>query len=385
MKGKSDGWCWEYVTELANLLNKDIWINIYMSADSDYVANLANFLKYRLNPEINIYVENSNEVWSPTQATHGPYNKAEADYYKITFDQNYARRTVELSKWFTKAFGANEINQKIRIILASQHSYQGRSDNHLNYIKSIFGEPKDFIYATSPALYFGSTKASSTDPSTINDGMMEDINSQISNNQVATYRLNHISKANQWGFIGGCTSYEGGPSLPAGGSTTNLGNQILANRTEKMQDVVKLNYLEGWKNIGGGLAMYFTLNSAYNRYGCWGITDDYTKPDRNFKMKAIREIIAKTASSVDESEEDNLIVYPNPAEEFIEIAHFNRRVNPTVDLQYHIRVFNLLGEIVYTGPTLTESDDGFRIDLTALQPGVYLLKINNKIRIIIKI
>jgi hypothetical protein len=202
---------------------------------------------------------------------------------------------------------------------------------------------------------------------------------------VATYRLNHISKANQWGFIGGCTSYEGGPSLPAGGSTTNLGNQILANRTEKMQDVVKLNYLEGWKNIGGGLAMYFTLNSAYNRYGCWGITDDYTKPDRNFKMKAIREIIAKTASSVDESEEDNLIVYPNPAEEFIEIAHFNRRVNPTVDLQYHIRVFNLLGEIVYTGPTLTESDDGFRIDLTALQPGVYLLKINNKIRIIIKI
>ncbi len=371
INGKSDGWCWEYVTELANLLNKDIWLNVYMSADSDYVANLAKFLKFRLNPEINIYIENSNEVWSPTQATHGPYNKAEADYYKISFDQNYARRTVELSKWFAKAFGADEMNKRIRIILAGQHAYNGRSDTHLNYIKSAFGEPRDFIYATSSALYFGSSKASATDPKVINDGMTEDINSQITDSQVGTYRLNHINKANQWGFAGGCTSYEGGPSIPEGGATANLGNQILANRTEKMKDVVKLNYLEGWKNIGGGLAMYFTLTSGYNRYGCWGITDDYTKPDRNYKMQAVRNIIAESTSSVDGSDEDNLLIYPNPVQDELTL---------TEDAS-EIAIYDVLGREVFS-KTITL---GEKIKLFSLQSGTYFVKINNKIRIMTKI
>lgn len=285
MNGKRDAWCWDYIVELANLLKKDIWVNIHISCDSNYVTSLAKFLKQKLDPTINIYVENSNEVWSPTQATHGPYNQAQADFYKITFDQNYARRCVELSKWFGLVYGSNEINKKIRVLLAGQQSYNGRSDNHLNYIKNTFGEPKNYIYANSTALYFGSTKATDTDPQVINDGMTEDINSQITTTANAAYRLNHINKAKTWNLPGGCTSYEGGPHLPAGGGTTNLSNQILAHRTTKMRDAIELSYLDGWKNLGGGLAMYFTLSSAYNRYGCWGLTDDYTNPERNYKCR----------------------------------------------------------------------------------------------------
>ncbi|MFA6571945.1 MAG: hypothetical protein WCT77_12005, partial [Bacteroidota bacterium] len=299
--GKIDGWCWEYIVELANILKKDIWINIHISCDSAYVLTLAQYLKDNLDGNINIYVENSNEVWNASQVTQGLYNKAQADFYKINFDQNYARRVVELSNLFAQVYGANEINKKIRVILASQHSWSARSDTHLNYIKSAFGEPKNYIYALSPALYFGSTKATSTDPLVINDGMIEDINDQITNAQAGTYRLNHINKAKQWGFTGGCTSYEGGPGLPASGGTANLGNQILANRTEKMGDIIKKSYIEGWKDLDGGLALYFTLFSGYNRYGCWGITDDYSNPDRNYKMKAIREIISGYSDGVNEN------------------------------------------------------------------------------------
>ena len=380
MNGKSDAWCWEYVIELANILKKDIWINIYMSADSDYVANLAGLLKTKLNPEINIYVENSNEVWSPTQATHGPYNKAEADKNKITFDENYARRTIELSRWFTYVFGQSEVNKRIRIILASQHAYSGRSDNHLNYIKSKFGEPKDYIYATSPALYFGSTKATSTDPILINEGMIEDINSQISNSQVGTYRLNHINKANKWGLIGGCTSYEGGPSLPEGGATANLANQILANRTEKMKDVVKKNYLEGWKNIGGGLAMYFTLTSAYNRYGCWGITDDYTKPDRNYKMQAIRDIISTASTSESELITDDVEISPNPVSDFIEI-YVGSGSKPAFTNE--IKIYSIYGQSVLSVGTIQELP--LRIDVSMLTPGMYYIRTGNSTAKFIKL
>lgn len=74
---------------------------------------------------------------SPTQATHGPYTQSLANKYKISFDESYARRTIELSKWFSNVFGEQEINFKIRVILSAQQAYNGRSDNHLNFIKKL--------------------------------------------------------------------------------------------------------------------------------------------------------------------------------------------------------------------------------------------------------
>ena len=289
LNGKLEGWSWEYIIELANILDKDIWVCIHMSCDSNYVLSLASMLKEKLNSGINIYIENSNEVWSPTQAAHGPYNKAQADYYKISFDENYARRTVELSGLFAQVFGEEEINHGIRVILAGQHAYNGRSDLHLNYINKNFGAPKNYIYATSTALYFGSTKQNGSVDEVL-AGMDEDINSQIIDEKKSTYRKNHIEKAAKWELTGGCTSYEGGPHLPAGGGQQNLGNQINAHRVVQMKDIIINNFKEGWFDIGGGLALFFTLQSGYNRYGCWGLTDDYTNPDRNYKMQAAREL-----------------------------------------------------------------------------------------------
>lgn len=368
--GKLDGWSWEYITTLSNILNKDIWINIHISCDSNYVINLAKFLKTNLNPNINIYIENSNEVWSATQATHGPYNQAEANIYKITFDQNYARRTVELSNWFSNVFGKNEINKRIRVILAGQHAYIGRSDNHFKYINTTFGAPKNYIYATSTALYFGSTKATATDPIEINKGMIEDINTQINSANSAFYRPNHINLAKQWQLPGGCTSYEGGPSLPEGGNTNNLGNQILAHRTKEMADILKINYLQGWKDLQGGLALYFTINSAYTRYGCWGITDDYTKPDRNYKMQAVRDIIS-TYSSINDifSNWDFIRLHPNPITE-------NSSIRFTVNKQQNFRleICDILGinkKILYSGISQIGYND-FDLNLQEFQNGIYI-------------
>jgi hypothetical protein len=371
LNGKRDAWCWEYIIELSNLLKKDIWINIPISCDSNYVTSLASFLRQNLDPAINIYVENSNEVWSPTQATHGPYNQAQATFYKITFDQNYARRSVELSKWFGGVFGTNEINKRVRIILAGQQSYNGRSDSHLNYIKNTFGEPKNFIYATSIAAYFGSSEANGSDPLLINDGMIADINSQISNSSRSDYRLNHINKANAWALPGGCTSYEGGPHLPAGGGTANLSNQILAHRTSKMEDVLELNYLEGWKNLGGGLAMYFSLSTAYNRYGCWGLTDDYTNPDRNYKMQAMRNIISHKVGINDNVEVGTLLICPNPANDHISIlpgtTHFPVNTN--------VAIYSILGELILK----THIPENLSIDVSGLPAGLYLLQVNGTV------
>lgn len=127
--------------------------------------------------------------------------------------------------------------------------------------------------------------------------------------------------------------------MPSGSGTENLASQILSHRTEEMGAISKLNYQEGWSALGGGLAMYFTLTSAYNRYGCWGITDDYTKPDRNFKMKALREL---TAPPIGVSEEV-------PQEQNVTIGYDPK--NQTVQIQartstHDIAIYSVLGEVV---------------------------------------
>ncbi len=190
--------------------------------------------------------------------------------------------------------------------------------------------------------------------------MMADINAQIQNSNAAFYRNNHIDKARQWELPGGCTSYEGGPHVPAGGGTTNLGNAIQAHRTERMKNILEYNYNEGWKNLDGGLAMYFTLVSGYNRYGCWGLTDDYTKPERNYKMQAMRSIIGQISSMEDKSKGtiSAPMIYPNPSGTFITISGKNYD---------YVSVHTLIGTILYSA----ELQESHSIDVSQWANGVY--------------
>lgn len=373
LNGKRDGWCWEYIIELANILKKDIWINIHISCDTNYVLSLAQMLKNQLDPSIKIYVENSNEVWSPTHMTHGPYNQAQADEFGISFMQNYARRTIELSDLFAQVFGHNEINKRIRVILAGQHAFSGRHDYHLDYIVENIGPPKDYIYALSTALYFGSDIPDGS-PTEINQGMISDIDRQINEPDDNTYRPVHIAKAEQYGLPGGCTSYEGGPHIPSGGTQDNLENQILAHRTPDMKDILIKNYAEAWFDIGGGLAMHFTLAGGYNRYGCWGLTDDYTNPDRNYKMQAMRELAGEWSGAAARSmlNEISLRSYPNP---------FRNATNIEFELPapawVTIRLFDQLGEEVkcILGRPFKAGSHNIRFDASGLAPGLYFYSV----------
>jgi len=367
--GKKDGWCWEYIIDLANILEKDMWINIPISCDSNYVATLAELLLSDLDPKINIYVENSNECWSPSQVTHGVYNQAQANQYGITFDQNYARRTVELSNYFAKVFGANQINNRIRVICAGQQVYLGRTDNHLNYINATFGPPKNYIYGTSSSVYFNTSLPNGT-PSEICDGMIANINNQIDNPGNSSNRKAHIKKALDWELPGGVTSYEGGPATPGDGSSVNLSNKILAHRNAKMKDVVIRNYKEAWFEIGGGLAMYFTLASGYNRYGCWGMTDDYTKPDRNYKLEALNSFSPCITTAVEEAivEGSHLEIYPNPSSNATTLKYI-------LNTSQHVTlgIYNQLGErlLCLKDENMPAGEYVEVLDNMGLLPGVY--------------
>ncbi len=367
LNGKRDGWCWEYIIELANILKKDIWINIHMSCDSMYVQSLCTLIKETLDPSINVYVESSNEVWAPSQNTHGPYNQAEAQMYGISFDENHARRTVELARWFEEGFGSGSLHNRIRIIMAGQQVYIGRTDNHLNFINRRFDAPNRYIYATSTALYFETDSPLSTSTAEINAGMISQIQRQATDPTNNLNRQRHVLKAAEWNLPGGCTSYEGGPHVPAGGGTDNLAALITSHRSSLMGEVLRENYLQGWNHINGGLAMHFTLVSSYNRFGCWGLTDDVKYPYRNYKMRAIRDMLADTATSVEQTTEADVVLYPNPA---FDVVH----VRGVGEDQRSI-VTNLLGQEVARFV-------GSRLDISSLAPGVYVLRVGTRAMIL---
>ncbi len=110
---KKEAVAWEHFIDLCNQVNKDIWVNIPVSATPNYVTQLATLLRTRLNPNLKIYVENDNEIWNGGgggfTATYN-YNRAEATARGFTgygFDKkNYARRSVELAQLFQTVFGA---------------------------------------------------------------------------------------------------------------------------------------------------------------------------------------------------------------------------------------------------------------------------------------
>ncbi|MCP4784225.1 MAG: hypothetical protein GY878_11785 [Fuerstiella sp.] len=54
----------EYVVELANTLQTDIWVNMPHTATPDYVEKFATLVRDTLDPELKINVEWSNEIWN---------------------------------------------------------------------------------------------------------------------------------------------------------------------------------------------------------------------------------------------------------------------------------------------------------------------------------
>ncbi len=292
--GKNGGACWEHVIELANRTGTDAWINVPISADINYITQLATLLQETLDPRLNIYVESSNEVWNTAPGfEQSLYNQAQAADLGLDEHNNHARRTVQLAEIFASVFGDSSLNDRIRVVLCShQPMLKWWVEPMLQYIDDNHGTPSDYIYAIGSQTYFSGGHDDGEDIKKILTDCRASITAQIDDTGVnEAGRSQWIAMAEVWQLPGGYVSYEGGPDH-GGGNLTNLANLILAERSEGMYEIMRYNLDDAFIQLGGTLAMQFTLTSSYNRYGCWGLTDDVNYPDRNYKMAAVRDLSA---------------------------------------------------------------------------------------------
>jgi hypothetical protein len=303
--GKWEGGCWEYVIDLANRAKISPWINVPVSADTNYVTQLATMLRDNLDLNLHIFVESSNEVWNSSFPQRA-WSVAQATALGISEHQNHARRTVEIAQIFEGVFGTGSLNSRVRVMLCSHAPMLEWwvDDIMLPYIQSHYGPPKNYIYAICRQTYFGgpaATGAAGTDTNTVDEiltGCHNNITSQISEGS-PNYagRQQWIAKAAAWQLAGGCGSYEGGNdfmstdgSNPLTSLRRNIANRIRAVRDARMGDEIYYNFANAFFDLGGTLAMNLEVSSGYNRYGCWGFTDDIANPDRNYMFMAARRL-----------------------------------------------------------------------------------------------
>ncbi len=308
---KKDGWPWEYVIELCNQAGMDPWINIPVSADDDYILQLAKLFRERLNPARAIYIEHSNEMWNWGFKQYS-WNKARAaeevkdgsvqydydhtDNPELLGQRRHAQRVKDSVAIFASVFGKEEINRRLRGVL-SGHSADpngyfmcGRLTGMLEYLRATGSDPKKWIYAISIPLYYGGPLASGkkgSESATV-DEILESMRQSVIDQKAQRLAVVHL--AEEYGLPGGFCSYEGGPGIGVG-NQVNLANRIQAVRDQRQRDIYKLNFAEGFWDLGGNLAMQFTLAGPYTRYGTWGLTDDISNPDRNSLFQAVRELI----------------------------------------------------------------------------------------------
>ncbi len=301
--GKKHGFAWEYVVLLANVTGKDIWINVPVSATDDYVRELARLLHDTLRPGLKIYIEHGNEVWNSIFTGYG-WNRAAAEAEvraggsTLNIDgatdpeewarRRHARRLIEIGNIFEEVYGSDAIPALIRPVYAHWTIFPNQYAGVLNWVKSTYGAPDRFFYAMAQTHYFNDEQARQNGVSV--EGVLQRMRTDSDNGVGYTRQLNAVARSFGLKHV----VYEGGPDN-GGGSTVNIGNRILANRHPGMKDVIIHDIKDNWFAQGGDLYMYFTLSSAYSRYGCWGATEDIVNLG-TVKLQALYELLGMTAA-----------------------------------------------------------------------------------------
>ena len=205
---QTKGLAWEYAVMLANAVHSDMWINIPAHADDNYLTQLANLIKHgdtvggvsypALAPDLNVYIEFSNETWNPgyegyfydleaaqteviagtqpnakpsnlnydnlptTQAPDGSYASG------MTWGERwFARRLLQTGQVFASAFGAGSLTTRVRPVLSIINT--GEEQDLLNFVSANYGSPSNYFYGVGSVVYMNQN-GPSNQPNTVNGG-----------------------------------------------------------------------------------------------------------------------------------------------------------------------------------------------------------------------
>jgi hypothetical protein len=307
------GGAYEYAIQMANELGKDIWINIPVNADDDFVRQLASLLNTTFAPGRVVYFEYDNELWNWMFQHSGvnmdmAINEAVAGDTSLTAgvqctrDQLNAgapeqcnkwwaallrvpKRTVAISKIFSEVMGAAAMNTRFRPVLATQFGYRAIGEQQLKYMAKYHGAPKTFVYGVAGAPYFTMTADQIASTTLTVDQILASLQANVDTEFAPSFRTGpyaggdwtNVTQKALADFYGiKSLAYEGG--LDMGQSAANTANKMAAVKDARMGAIAK-SALDQWFGCGNDLFLYYSLSSGWGSYGYWGLTNKASSLD----------------------------------------------------------------------------------------------------------
>ena len=303
----AEGARWETIVELANTAQRDLWINIPVRANDEYVRNLATLLRDGLAPGINVYVEYSNELWN------GQFDQfaitrelaaaeASAGGSVLRYDgssdptvwgiRRVAKRLKEISDIFASVWGPGAINTRVRPVLAGQMANAFIVEEGLEVIRAgMQTAPAAVFHAISGAPYIfpSATNDASADeaPGLTAAQILQGIAAGVANAPRSYLYEEHAGLSAWYGLK--VLAYEGG-------FDTFGGANIEAKRAANLDPAIRTHcrrLLDDWHAAGFEDFLWFNAGAASYEtpFGAWPLLEDLRDPAKP-KNQCMDDVLA---------------------------------------------------------------------------------------------
>jgi hypothetical protein len=291
-----------YMVELANLLDADPWFCIPLLANDDFVTQAATYIRDNLNPNLRCYVELSNEVWNGqfTQHQQAAVRARELGLYNTGNNWEdgpsfVGYRTAQIENIFNAVFDQVANPPKFSSVIAwhAENRYFFSRANHgvLAHYQNVMG-PNTAPDCVATAPYFGGNLGHPENEAVMETWTVDKVLDQLefetytnelprNNGQISVARS--VGDVTAWAdYLNSLPAqprliaYEGGQHLSGVGVVAN--NQTItdlflaANRHPRMADIY-IHYHNEWRTRGGELFSIFSSVFGYGMWGAWGIKE----------------------------------------------------------------------------------------------------------------
>ncbi len=264
----------EEMVALANLIKRNVWINVPLTANDDYIKQLATYLRDHLHKGATIHVEYSNEVWnfSFQQAkdnlfaarANGGLTKPD-DFGRCA--QNAADHLGKIAVMFKQVFGNAEFEKRVRPVIGGFIANTYWAQMQLDFLNANYpGLVKELAIAP----YFGvegDIKAADA-PGATADQLFAACNDWIDTKILEWVKAHaKLAQDNNLALV----AYEGGVHLTA---TNGLNEKTKQQMQYDPRMPRTLNHLlDVWTSNGGGMFCQFGHIGPYSKFGYWPLLE----------------------------------------------------------------------------------------------------------------